>query len=80
WIPFELRDAAEVNVTIYDVSGRVVRRLAVGYREAGYYTRRDEAVHWDGRNTAGESVSSGAYIYEMRAGDTRRMRRLVVGK
>ena len=80
WIPFELSHAADVSVTIYDLAGRAVRRLAVGRREAGYYTRRGDAVHWDGQNANGEPVSSGTYIYEMRAGSTRRMRRLVVGK
>ena len=80
WIPFELREPSEVSVTIYDLAGRVVRRLALGGREPGYYTRRGEAVHWNGRNTDGESVSSGAYVYEMQAGATRYMRRLVVRK
>ena len=80
WIPFELSDAADVSVTIYDLAGGVVRQLDVGHRDAGYHTRRGEAVRWDGRNATGELVSSGAYVYELRAGSSRHMRRLVIRK
>jgi hypothetical protein len=79
WIPFELDTSADVSIHIYDVRGALVRRLDLGHREPGYYTDRDAAAYWDGRNAAGEPVVSGAYFYTLGAGDpgeshlTRRM-------
>ena len=37
---------------------------------AGYYWSKDQAVHWDGRNSFGEKVSSGIYFYQFKAGKT----------
>ena len=54
---------------IYDMNGRLVRRLAVGHQAAGMYRSRSHAVYWDGRNQFGESVASGLYFYALTAGD-----------
>ena len=47
-------------------------------------TRRVEAGgrtgYWGGRDDCGESVSSGMYIYELRAGPSRQARRMVIRK
>ena len=69
WIPYHLAQGAEVEIAIYDMKGVLVRRLALGYRAAGYYADRDRAAYWDGRNEDGESVASGIYVYRLRAGD-----------
>ena len=76
WIPYTLADDADVNVRIYDVEGKLVRKLDVGYQRAGSYLSREKAVYWDGRDQLGESVSSGIYFYTLKAdtfSDTRRM-------
>ena len=65
WIPYHLSDTSDVAITIYDVRGRVVRRLALGYKQAGYYTDRSSAAYWDGRNELGEPVASGIYFYSL---------------
>jgi WD40 repeat protein len=80
WIPFDLHDHATVTISIYDASGRIVRRLELGERPAGTYRTRDRAAHWDGRNEQGELVSSGVYVAELRAGDYRSTRRITVRK
>lgn len=59
WIPYQLAEAADVTVTIYDVNGHVVRYLDVGHQRAGVYHSRSRATHWDGRNAHGESVPGG---------------------
>jgi hypothetical protein len=61
---YELPVPAHVRIDIYNVSGRLVRTVVDGHREAGY----GRAV-WDGTDTAGRKVASGVYMYEMRAGD-----------
>ena len=50
-------------MNIYDVSGRLVRMISVGFKPVGYYLTRERAVHWDGHNEIGESVASGIYFY-----------------
>ncbi|MAF12930.1 hypothetical protein CMK11_20970, partial [Candidatus Poribacteria bacterium] len=80
WIPFDLSKAAEATVTIYDVMGSPVRRIELGSLDAGAYRARRSAAYWDGRNDHGEPVTSGVYVYELRAGTHRGMRRMVVRK
>ena len=80
WIPYQLREAADVRLTIYDVHGRVVRTLAVGFQPAGVYRNRDRAAYWDGRNEHGESVATGVYFCTLAAGDFRASRRMLVSK
>ena len=67
WIPYTLADNADVNVRIYDVEGKLVRKLDIGYQRAGSYLNREKAVYWDGRDQLGESVSSGIYFYTLKA-------------
>ena len=45
-----------------------MRQLDLGHQPAGYYTDRTKAAYWDGRNEHGESVASGIYFYQLRAG------------
>ena len=76
WIPYQLAEATEVQISIYNVKGQRVRELAVGFRHAGIYSSRSKATHWDGRNDSGELVTSGIYFYTFHAGgfsDTRKM-------
>ena len=80
WIPFELRKASDVQVRVYGVGGVLVRQLDLGHREAGYYTARGDAAYWDGRNSVGERVASGVYLYELRAGGESAIRRMLVLK
>ena len=80
WIPYRLAREAEVAITIYDTKGTLVRRLALGNQSAGYYAERGKAAYWDGRNGSGESVASGIYVYQFRAGDYAASRRMVIVK
>jgi hypothetical protein len=75
-IRFELgRDETRVQIEIFDLAGRRVRRLVDGALSAGPQT----AV-WDGRNDAGRTVASGVYPLRLTAGDEVRMQRLVLLK
>ena len=80
WIPYHLAHAADVMLTIYDTKGVLVRRLDLGHQPAGYYTAPSKAAYWDGRNERGESVASGVYFYQLRAGDYTALRRMVIVK
>ncbi|MDE0467623.1 MAG: leucine-rich repeat domain-containing protein [Candidatus Poribacteria bacterium] len=80
WIPYQLAVDTRVRITIYDTQGVVVRRLELGHQSAGYYTSRDRAAYWDGRNGLGESVASGAYFYRLETEKMSQMRKMVILK
>ena len=80
WIPYQLATSAEVTLTIYDMNGEMVRRLAVGHQGAGMYQTRSRAVYWDGRNQLGEPVASGLYFYTLTADEFTATRRMMILK
>ncbi len=80
WIPYELAEGSEVTIRVYSVSGLLIRTLDLGHRPAGFYTTKDRSAYWNGRNEAGEEVSSGIYFYSISAGDFSAMRKMVVKK
>jgi M6 family metalloprotease-like protein len=65
-IRFVLPQRSNINLTVYDVTGRVVRTLAAETLPAG----RHERV-WDGRDNGGALAGSGVYICRLEAGSRR---------
>ena len=80
WIPYELATDTNVKITIYNTQGVVIRTLVLGHQSAGYYTGRDRAAYWDGRNALGEQVASGIYFYQFETDDMSSMRKMVILK
>ena len=80
WIPYELATDTTVKITIYNTHGVVVRTLELGHQSAGYYTGRDRAAYWDGRNAFGEQVASGIYFYQFETDEMSSMRKMVILK
>ena len=80
WIPYHLAHAANVQLTIYDSQGLIVRQFDLGYQQAGYYTDRTSAVYWDGHNKSEESVASGVYFYQLQADHFYAIRKMVILK
>ena len=80
WIPYQLNKATEVSVQIFDVSGRLVRTLNLGWQPVGTYMTPSSAAYWDGRNVVGERVASGIYFYTLQTSDFAATRRMVILK
>ena len=80
WIPYHLSQDSDVDLTIYDVRGVVVRRLALGHQEVGYYTNRSRAARWDGKNNFGDPVGNGVYLFTLTAGDFSATRKMLMIK
>jgi photosystem II stability/assembly factor-like uncharacterized protein len=80
WIPYRLAEDAKVTLTVYDITGMVVRTLSVGHQSAGVYESKDRAIYWDGRNDFGERVASGIYFYNLKANTFAETRRMLVLK
>jgi len=75
-ISFDLPRAAEVSLDIYDLQGRLVRRLL---DESPYIAGNHKQV-WDGRDAGGQTTASGVYFYRFEAGDQRRVGKLTLLK
>ena len=80
WIPYELATDTDVRITIYNTQGIVIRTLSLGQQSAGYYTDRERAAYWDGRNALGEQVASGVYFYQFETDEMSSMRKMVILK
>lgn len=78
WIPYYLSESVEVTIRIHDAMGSLVRTLALGRKPSGLYVSKEKAAYWDGKNDAGEYVSSGVYFYEFAAGDFRSVKKMVI--
>lgn len=74
-IQYELPQASQVRLAIYNLLGERVRTLVDAKESVGV-----KQVKWDGRNEHGERVSSGVYLYRLEAGEYRMVRRLVLMK
>jgi flagellar hook assembly protein FlgD len=73
---FSIPEKTEVDLYVYDISGRVVKRLVDG---VGMEPGRHKAT-WDGRNDAGRAVSSGVYFCKLMAADKVAQMKMVVLK
>ncbi|MFC1717341.1 FlgD immunoglobulin-like domain containing protein, partial [Candidatus Poribacteria bacterium] len=78
WMPFQLAEASEVTIRVYNQLGQLVRTLPLGHRQAGIYLERSRAGHWDGRNDAGDHVASGVYFYKLETDDLSQIRKMSV--
>lgn len=69
-IRFALPEAGDVQLVVYDMLGREVATLVDDHKQAGSYDVRFDAGH----------LSSGVYIYQLRAGDFVESKRLMLVK
>jgi len=60
-------------MNIYDLSGRLVRKLVDATRSTGVYK-----VEWDGTNSSGNHVPAGIYFIQLRAGAQQATRKAIV--
>ena len=62
-INYEVAQCGPVELTVHDVSGRLVRRLESGPVRAGFHT-----VRWDGTDGRGRVMPTGVYFIRFSAG------------
>jgi hypothetical protein len=74
-IAFALDRAQRIRVTVCDLSGRCVKILADGPREAGSHE-----MEWDGRDAGGARVASGGYLVLLEGECGRDSRRILLLK
>ena len=64
-ISYQLKTPGHTTLKIYDLTGRLVRTLVDGEKEAGYYT-----VTWDRKDDRGRELSNGVYFYRLQISQT----------
>ena len=61
-IRYELPEAANVRLTVYNLLGQELSTIVDNQQEAGFHR-----ATWFGRNNNGQSLASGVYIYKLTA-------------
>ena len=74
-IRYTLAEGAKVRLSIYNVLGQEIRVLVNVVQAAGAYN----AV-WDGRDAFGREVSTGLYLYRLKAGTHVAVNKMVLAK
>jgi hypothetical protein len=75
-ISFGIVKTEKVEVSIFDVSGRRVKKLADRVFEGG----KNHDLRWDGTNEEGRSVARGVYFYQLRSPSFTSQKKLTVLK
>jgi len=74
-IHYQLPQAVQVSLTIYNMLGQEVRKLVNAQQPAGYHT-----AIWDGRDNAGRPVPTGIYHYRLQAGSFTMTKKMLMAK
>ena len=74
-LSYDLSEDGLVNITIYDVMGRIVKTLINRSQTAGY-----KSISWDATNDRNEPVSAGLYLYTIQSGKFRETKKMVLLK
>ena len=72
---YNLPNDGLVNITIYDMRGRLIKTLLNSSQTAGYKTSQ-----WNATNDRNEPVSAGLYLYAIQTGEFRQTRKMVLLK
>ncbi len=62
-IKYQLPEESYVTLTVYDITGRQVVQLINETQSAGF-----KSIQWNSKDSFGQSVSAGVYIYHIQAG------------
>ena len=74
-IRYQLPVISEVQLTVYDLMGRVVRELVSSKINAGTHS-----IIWNGTDAHGQPVSSGMYLYQLKTDTFVKTKKLVLLK
>lgn len=72
---FAMPKTAEITLAIYDINGRLVRKLMQETLNSGTYS-----ITWDGRDSRGNIQPSGVYLCRLQSGSYSKTQRLILMK
>ena len=74
-LSYSLPKSELVDITIYDMKGRVVKTLVDGFQTAGF-----KSVQWNAKDYIGQPVPTGLYLYTIQAGEFMQTKKMVLLK
>jgi hypothetical protein len=74
-IAFELKQPADVTLSVYDLQGRLVSTLVSQKYSAGTHT-----IEWNGTDYFGNKVASGIYLYQLSSDNFQMTKKMVLLK
>nr|MBC8399923.1 T9SS type A sorting domain-containing protein [Candidatus Neomarinimicrobiota bacterium] len=74
-IQYDLPEASNVQIVIYDLLGRQVTTLINRFEDPGY-----KQVIWNATNNQGQPVGAGVYFYKIQAGNFHQTKKMVLLK
>ena len=74
-LSYSLAEPSQVEIDIYNQRGQIVRSYSKEHNAPGHYS-----FSFDGRDHSGVPLSSGVYLYRMRAGTFSQFRKMVLCK
>ena len=74
-IRYDLFEATNVKISIYDMMGRKIKNLINTNQKSGY-----KSVIWNGTNDNGEMVSGGMYLYRLKTNTFRETKKMILLK
>ncbi len=72
-IRYSIKAPSRVSLRIYNVAGQLVRTLVKEHLKSNDYK-----VRWDGKDNAGNDVSTGVYFYRLTAGTFTQTKKMVL--
>jgi hypothetical protein len=72
-IHYQLPVRGRVVLKLFNILGREIFTLVDTYNDPGNYW-----IHWDGRNRFGTEMSSGIYLFQIRAGEFIKTRKMII--
>ena len=77
-ISYNVDTSGMVSLQVYDIMGRLVRTLVDGHRSSG--NLGGYSVVWDGKDSQGQQVSAGLYIYSLQTPNGNMTKKMVLMK
>ena len=64
-----------VNITVYDMMGRIINNLVSSKQSSGF-----KSVHWNATDNFGQPVSAGVYLYQIETGNFTQTKKMLLLK
>ena len=74
-ISYDLSEAGEVSLIVYDILGRNIATLVNEFKTPGRYN-----VLWNGNDILGNPVGSGVYLYQLRSNSFTKTKKMVISR
>ena len=72
---FDLPEVSDITVTIFNMLGQKVRTFNMNNTPAGYHS-----IKWNATNNFGDPVGAGVYLYQLRAGNFVKTKKMILLK